>query len=93
VLDTLVLVLLGGAVFALLVSTFLLVRPSLLKGLEHGANQSVSLRQTLKPLELPHNHLDQLVGRHRQLAGSLLLLGSLYTLVMLAYWLGRYQPA
>lgn len=92
-LDSLVLILLGGAVFALLVGMFLLMRPSLLKELEHGANQNVSLRQSLKPLEVQHDGLEQLVARHRALVGVLLLLGSLYTLVMLAYWLARHAPA
>lgn len=88
-LDTLVLVFLAGALLAVLVSLFLIFRPSMLRDLELGANQRVSLRQTLKPMEMQYGELDQLVFRNVQLAGVLLLCGSLYTLVALAFWLGR----
>lgn len=88
-LDALVLIFLTGAVLALLVSLFLLFRPSMLRDLELGANQRISLRQLLKPLEMQHGDLDQLVSRNIQLAGVLLLCGSLYTLVALAFWLSR----
>jgi hypothetical protein len=89
VLDALVLIFLAGASLALLVSPFLLFRPSMLRELELGANQTVSLRQSLKPMEIQHADLDQLVSRNMRLAGVLLLGGSLYTLVALAFWLGR----
>lgn len=88
-LDTLVLVFLAGALLALLVSLFLIFRPSMLRDLEIGANQRISVRQTLKPMEMQHVELDQLVFRHIQVVGVLLLCGSLYTLVVLASWLGR----
>jgi hypothetical protein len=89
VLDTLVLVFLAGALLALIIGLFLIFRPSMLRDLELGANQRISLRKTLKPLEMQHANLDQLVFRNIQLAGVLLLCGSLYTLVALAFWLGR----
>lgn len=88
-LDALVLIFLAGAALAMLISPFLLFRPSMLRDLELGANQSVSLRQSLKPMEIQHADLDQLVSRNTKLAGVLLLCGSLYTLVALAFWLGR----
>ncbi len=88
-LDALVLIFLAGAQLALIVSLFLLLRPSLLRSFEQGANQRLSLRKSLKPLEMQHGGLDQYVFRHVQGAGMLLLLGSLYTLVMLAFWLSR----
>ena len=88
-LDTLVLAFLAGAFFALLVSLFLIFRPSMLRHLELGANQRISMRQSFKPMEMQHGNLDRLVFRHVQLAGVLILFGSLYTLVALAFWLGR----
>jgi len=88
-LDTLVLIFLAGALLALLVSLFLIFRPSMLRDLELGANQRVSMRQSFKPMEIQHANLDHLVLRHVQLVGVLLLCGSLYTLVALAFWLGR----
>jgi hypothetical protein len=86
-LDALVLLSLAGTTLALLVSLFLIFRPSLLRELETGANQRLSLRQQLKPLEMPHADLEQYLFRHMQIAGGLLLGGSLYVLVMLVYWL------
>lgn len=88
-LDALVLIFLAGAMLALLVSLFLLFRPSMLRDMELGANQRVSLRQSIKPMEIQHGELDQLVFRNIQLAGVLLLCGSLYTLVVLAFWLAK----
>lgn len=88
-LDALVLIFLAGALLALLLGLFLIFRPSMLRDLEHGANQRISLRQSLKPMEIQHGELDQLVFRHVQLAGILLLCGSLYTIVALVYWLAR----
>lgn len=88
-LDGLVLIGLTGAVCALIVSLFLLFRPSMLRSLELGVNQSTSLRRALKPLEIPRSDVDEYVFRHVHLAGVLLLLGSLYTLAGLATWLGN----
>lgn len=88
-LDTLVLVFLAGALLALLVGLFLIFRPSMLRDLELSANRRISVRKSLKPLEMQHANLDQLVLKNIQLAGVLLLCGSLYTLVALAFWLGR----
>ncbi len=86
-LDALVLGSLAGAVFALIVSPFLLFRPSLLRGFELGANQSVSLWRALKPVETLRSDIDEYVCRHVQLVGVLLLFSSLYTLVGLIIWL------
>lgn len=88
-LDALVLIFLASAMLAVLVSLFLLFRPSMLRNLELGANQRVSLRQSIKPMEIQHGELDQLVFRNVQWAGVLLLCGSLYTLVVLAFWLAK----
>lgn len=87
-LDALVLASLTGAVFAVIISLFMLLRPSLLRGFEQGANQWLSLRRALKPLEISHSGVDEYVFRHVRLMGVLLLFGSLYTLAGLAFWLG-----
>ncbi|MDO8413908.1 MAG: hypothetical protein Q7S51_09000 [Gallionellaceae bacterium] len=87
VIDALVLISLIGAVLVFIVSLFLLFRPSLLRGLEHGSNRSSSLRRALKPLEIPRTGVDEYVYRNMQWVGVLVLLGSLYTLVGLASWL------
>jgi hypothetical protein len=86
-IDALVLVAMTGSVFALLISLFLILRPSLLRDFETRANQKTSLRQQLKPLEIQRNALEQLVSRNMRLFGVLILAGSLYTLfVLLTNW-------
>ncbi len=87
-LDALVVASLTGAVFAVIISLFLLLRPSLLRGFEQGANQWLSLRRALKPLEISHSGVDEYVLGNFRLIGILLLFGSLYTLVMFVFWLG-----
>ena len=86
-LDGLVLIILVGSVLALIVGLFLLFRPSLLRGFEHKANQTASLRRALKPLEIPRSNVDEYVFRHGLWIGVLLVLGSVYTLVGFAAWL------
>lgn len=86
-MDGLVLIVLTGSVFALIVSLFMLFRPSLLRGFEHQANQVASLRRALKPLEISRSSLDEYVFRHVLWIGVLLIIGSLYSLVGLVMWL------
>jgi len=81
--DALVLASLTGAVFVMLISLFLILRPSMLREFELHANRSLSLRERLKPLEITRDGVDQYVFRNMRLAGVLILSGSLYTLVVL----------
>lgn len=86
-LDALVLSSLLGALCAIFVALSLMFRPSLLRGFEESANQWLSLRKALKPLEIPRDNMERYVERHTRQIGIFLLLGSLYTLVLLAYWM------
>lgn len=86
-LDGLVLIILVGSVLALIVGLFLLFRPSLLRDIEHKANQTASLRRALKPLEIPRSSVDEFVFRNVRWVGILLIVGSFYTLAGLAFWL------
>lgn len=90
-MDALVLCSLLGALFAAFVSLFLLLRPSLLRDFEQEANRWVSLRQALKPLEIQREGVDEYVFKYGPQAGILLVLGSLYTLVMLTLWISHYR--
>ena len=92
-LDALVLSALLGALFAAFISLFLLLRPSLLREFEQGANHWVSLRRTLKPMEIPRAGVDEYVLQHARRSGILLVLGSLYILALLTFWFGRYWVA
>ena len=88
-LDALVLSALLGALCALLVALFILFRPSLLRDFERGANRWLSLRQSLKPLEIPRDNMQRSVERYVRQVGIFLLLGGLYTLVLLLIWVMR----
>ncbi len=88
-LDALVLTAMSGALCAILVALFMLFRPSLLRGFEEEANQWVSLRKSLKPMEISRHGLDRYVLRHARLSGVFLTIGSLYTLLFLIFWLGH----
>lgn len=77
-LDVLVLFLLFGAAVALIAGLFVWLRPSLLRGIEAGANQWVSSRRATKVLDVPHDQLERFVARHARQIGWLLLLGSIY---------------
>jgi hypothetical protein len=90
-LDALVLSILLGALFAVFVSLFLLLRPSMLRDFEQGANRWVSLRRGLKPLEVRRAGVDEHVFKYGRQAGTLLVLGSLYTLSSLIFWLSHYR--
>jgi hypothetical protein len=86
-LDGFVLMALAGSVFAAVVSLFLLLRPSLLRDFEQGANCWISTRRALYPLEILHEEFDRYVLRHYRLFGLLLLFCSLFMLGVLASWL------
>lgn len=88
-LDALTLSALLGASVAALISLFLLLRPSLLRDFEQGANRWVSLRRALKPMEVQHLGMDEYVYKHSQQTGILLVLGSLYVLASLLFWIGH----
>jgi hypothetical protein len=88
-LDALVLCALLGALLAAFVSLFLLWRPSSLREFEQGANQWISLRRALKPMEVPRTDVDDYVFKYGRQAGILLMLGSLYVLVLLTSWLAH----
>lgn len=87
-LDVLVLICLLGAVFAALISLFLVFRPSLLRDFEQSANQWMSLRHAIKPLEVQRTPLDEYVLNHVRLAGVVLLCCSLYVVLAFVFWIG-----
>lgn len=87
-LDALVLSALLGALCAVFVAIFMLFRPSMLRGFEQEANRWLSLRRALKPLEVPRDNMEIFVLRYARQVGIFLLLGGLYTLVILVSLLG-----
>lgn len=87
--DALVFIAILGALSAILVSLFILFRPSLLRGFETQANQWLSLRKSLKPLEMPRDDFEQYVEKYASQFGILFMLGGLYTLVLLLVWMSN----
>ena len=83
--DSMVLIALLGAALALCVSLIVLFRPSLLRKFESAANEWISLRDALKPLELLHNNVDEFTFRHTQQMGVVLVLCSVYTLAVFTF--------
>lgn len=92
-LDAFVLSAMLGALCAAFVAIFMLIRPSMLREFEQGANRWVSLRRSLKLAEVSRGNLDEYVFQHNRRAGFLLLLGSLYVMVLLTIWFSRHQLA
>lgn len=84
--DPFVLIILLGATFAFFVSLFVLFRPSQLREFEKGANKWVSMRKALKPLEIQRSGVDEFAIRHASKVGVALVMGSLYTLVLLTFF-------
>lgn len=84
--DSMVLIALFGAALALFVSLIVLFRPSLLRKFESAANEWISLRNALKPLDISHNNVDEFTFRHTQQMGVILVLCSVYTLVVFTFF-------
>jgi hypothetical protein len=78
--------LIGGAV-ALCVGLVVLLRPSLLKGVEAESNKWVSSRRATKVMDVQHGQVDVFVERHAQRVGWLLLVGSIYLFFVMFHWL------
>jgi len=89
-LDAVVLGAMLGALCAAFIALCLIFRPSLLRGFEESANQWLSLRRALKPLEIPRDSQGRFVEIYARQVGIFLLLGGLYTLVLLLIWLSRH---
>ena len=75
----------AGAIFAVVVGSTLLVRPGGLREFEDRTNHWMSLRKTLKPVEVPRAGVDEYVFRYANRVGVLLLAGSLYILAGLLF--------
>jgi len=78
-----------GALCAVFIALCLIFRPSLLRGFEESANQWLSLRRALKPMEIPRDSPGRYVEIYARQVGIFLLLGGLYSLVLLLIWLSR----
>lgn len=85
--DALVGMLLIGSGLAALIGTLVLVKPSLLRELEKSSNHWVSTERLQTVFNGMHFSAEQSIIRHHQIAGGAILLGSLYILIVLGYFL------
>lgn len=86
-LDSAVVLLTLGSLFALVLGAFLLIRPSLLRNIEAWANKGYSGRRMTKFLDIMHYAPDRAVGASPRVFAVLIILGSLYVLVNAAFLL------
>ena len=72
-----------GSVIALAVGVVLLIRPSLLKGLESTVNRWVSSEKPLQTLDTMRYRLDHFIAAHIRVVGVLVMVGSIYVISIL----------
>lgn len=85
--DALVNMLLLASVIAALSGAVILARPSVLRSLELSVNRWVHTGPLLNPLNDMHYSAEKMLLSHHRLAGAAITAGSLYTLVLLSYFL------
>lgn len=85
--DALMGMLLVGSAMAALSGAIILARPSLLRDLERSVNCWVSTEILSSPFNDMHYFAEKSLLSHHRLAGVAIMLGSLYTLVLLSYFL------
>ena len=71
------------SLFAFFAGVAIFFRPSLLKKIERSSNRWLSTRQGLRQLDRNYLQFDELMLRNSRWLGIFLILGSLYTLVLI----------
>jgi hypothetical protein len=86
---TMLVLILVGALFAILIGVLALVRVQTLKSLSSFTSRWVSTRQAAKPISRPYYGIDRFVATHPQALGGVIALLSMYTLIMILWSSGR----
>ncbi|MGD8743240.1 MAG: hypothetical protein PVH46_07430 [Granulosicoccaceae bacterium] len=86
-LDAGSLILVISNLLVLVVGVIIMIRPSLLKHIEAWGNRWISTRHATYPLDYEFHGLDHLTARHPRGMGILLLLGGVYVLGVLTFYL------
>lgn len=79
-----------GALLAIFVGSLALVRVQTLKKLSNVTNRWVSTRQAAKPVSRPYYGIDRFVATHPQALGGVIALLSVYTLIMILWFGGKF---
>lgn len=87
-LDALVILLLIGAVLALVGGLLLWLRPNRLRLIDAVANRWLSSRRATRVFDVPHNQVDRYVAHHARVSGWVMLAGSGYLFVAILMILG-----
>ena len=85
--DALMGMLLIATVVAALIGIIVLTKPSLLRDVEKSANHWISTEHLLTLFNGMHYSAEQTLIRHNRITGLSIMLGSLYILVVLGYFL------
>lgn len=75
--------LLIGTVFSLIISGIIIFRPSLLKDFEAWSNRWISTRRALRFASQRYDSTENIFRRRPRLIGGIIILGSLYTVLIL----------
>lgn len=78
-----------GGFLSAIVGAIVLARPSLLREIEKSANHWVSTERLVSLFNGMHFSAEQSILRHPRIAGMSILLGSLYIMIVLGYFLFR----
>ena len=82
---TLIMIILLGAILAIVVGLMSLFKVGKLKHWAESANRWVSTRQLTKPLDMPHYHLDKMVSAKPRLWGGVITALALFSSLVL-WW-------
>jgi len=89
-IDLLEILLIGSSLVGLVIGAIMLVRPSLLKGVEAALNKWVVTEHHVQALDAMRHQPDQLVAQHIRIVSVLVILGSAYAVggfaMMLLGW-------
>ncbi len=88
VLDTALIITVGGCIIAILMALILFFLPDVYLLVSQRLNKWVSTRQSLKPMEIPRRQ-ERHIYRHHRLFGLLVTIGAVYTL---SYFMLDYDP-
>ncbi|MGA9032979.1 MAG: hypothetical protein WB402_10715 [Sulfuricaulis sp.] len=84
---TLIMIILLGAILAIVVGLMSLFKVGKLKDWSESANRWVSTRQLTKPLDMPHYHLDKMVSAKPRLWGGVITALALFSSLVLWWFL------
>jgi len=87
--DAIVAIVLVGSGLAALIGMLVLTKPSVIREIEKASNHWVSTERFQTMFNSMHFSAEQSILRHHRIAGASIMVGSLYILIVLGYFLFR----